>query len=279
MNPLVAWVKERESIRQKKEAGLPPPWTSDPIMSSYRFCNAYRSLDVVTRWIAGNWILPHKRDPDVWFAAVVARFINLPETLTEIGYPVPWDSRKFAKVLSKRRRQKLQIFNGAYMISSKLPGQEKYVYLQKMVFGPLWKKREKLRPKVGDTLDGFHQRLLSCYGLGSFLAAQIVADVKIVEPLKSATDWWDFAASGPGSKRGLNRLLRRPVEAPWREEDWRAELAKLREEITPELKAAGLHPLSAQNVQNCLCEYSKYEKARLGEGHPKRKYVPQISLL
>ena len=36
MNPLVAWVRERESIRKKKEAGLPPPWTIDPILAHYR---------------------------------------------------------------------------------------------------------------------------------------------------------------------------------------------------------------------------------------------------
>ena len=279
MNPLVAWVKERESIRKKKEAGLPPPWTIDPILAHYRFCNAYRELDDVTKWIYKYWLKPHEKDPDVWFAAAVARFLNLPETLTEIGYPVPWNSRRFAKILSKRRRQKLQIFNGAYMISSKLPGQEKYVYLQRMVFGPLWKKREKLRPRKGDTLEAFHQRLLSCYGLGGFLAAQIVADVKHLEPLKSATDWWDFAASGPGSRRGLNRLLGRPVKAPWREEDWRVELAKLRAQLKPEFEAEGLIVPDAQNFQNQLCEISKYEKTRLGEGHPKRKYVAQVKLI
>ena len=148
-----------------------------------------------------------------------------------------------------------------------------------MVFGPLWKKREKLRPRKGDTLEAFHQRLLSCYGLGGFLAAQIVADVKHLEPLKSATDWWDFAASGPGSRRGLNRLLGRPVKAPWREEDWRVELAKLRAQLKPEFEAEGLIVPDAQNFQNQLCEISKYEKTRLGEGHPKRKYVAQVKLI
>ena len=30
-------------------------------------------------------------DRDLWFAMVIARFVNLPDTLAALGYPVPWD--------------------------------------------------------------------------------------------------------------------------------------------------------------------------------------------
>ena len=36
---LLAWIVERESIRRKKERGLPRPWTLDPVLDGYRFCN------------------------------------------------------------------------------------------------------------------------------------------------------------------------------------------------------------------------------------------------
>ena len=85
MNPLVAWVKERESIRKKKEAGESPPYTNDPILRVYRFCNAFREDDAVTRWIFEHWLKPNKNDPDVWFAMTVARHLNLPGTLSELG--------------------------------------------------------------------------------------------------------------------------------------------------------------------------------------------------
>ena len=50
-------------------------------------------------------------------------------------------------------------------------------------------------------LAGFH-------GLGGgFISGQIVADMKYVAPLRDAPDWWNFAVSGPGSRRGLNRVL------------------------------------------------------------------------
>ena len=39
------FVEERESIRLKKEAGLPPPWTDDYILSNCRLCNIDRIHD------------------------------------------------------------------------------------------------------------------------------------------------------------------------------------------------------------------------------------------
>lgn len=278
MNPLVAWVKAREELRLKKEAGGPPPWTDDPILANYRFCNAYRAYDKVTIWISDNWLLPNKEDPDVWFAMAVARHLNLPATLAQLGYPVPWNAKKFLKVIRDRKGNGMTAYNGAYMIRAS-KSKDKAAYLAEQVLTPLWKRRVKLRPKVGDTLEAFHERLLGEYGLGSFMAAQIVADVKFIEPLKSASDWWDFAASGPGSKRGLNRLLGRPVKAPWKEQDWREELKKLRAIVDPEIEALGLPRLSASDAQNVCCEISKYEKARLGEGRPKQRYVARIQLL
>ena len=105
------------------------------------------------------------------------------------------------------------------------------------------------------------------------MAAQVVADMKYVSPLRGARDWMTFAASGPGSMRGLNRVLGRPVDAPWQEDKWRASVRALQEAMTPALERIGVHGLHAQDLQNCLCEFDKYERVRLGEGKPKRKFV------
>ena len=132
------------------------------------------------------------------------------------------------------------------------------------VFAPLWGPltRKRLRPRDDDSLQSFYGRLKEMDGLGSFMAAQIVADMKYVAPLLNARDWMTFVAPGPGSKRGLNRVLGRPVDAPWRDDDtWRAAFRHLRERIKPELEPIGLGDLHAQDLQNCLCEVDKYERA------------------
>ena len=39
-----------------------------------------------------------------------------------------------------------------------------------------------------------------------------------------------------------------------------------------ELERIGLHGLRAQDLQNCLCEFDKWMRVRLGEGKPKRRF-------
>jgi hypothetical protein len=34
--------------------------------------------------------------------------------------------------------------------------------------------------------------------------------------------------------------------------------------------------LSASDLRSCLCEFDKYERGRLGEGKPKRRFVPKL---
>lgn len=282
MSPLeifLKFVQEREHIRVQKEAGMPPPWTTDEILRTWRFCNIQREDDKVTRWVTKNWRTPHADDPDVWFAMAVARHVNLPDTLQQVGYPVPWNAKKFIKAIRTRKEQDLVAYNAAYMIraSSAKDWEDKAAYLAKAVLGELWKNRKNVRPAEGDTLEAFHGRLQASFGLGSFMAAQVVADVKYVGPLIKATDWWDFAASGPGSRRGLNRLLGRPPSQPWKEALWREELKKVRTEWAREAFAIrGLPRLHAQDFQNCLCEFSKYMKAYTGEGRPKQRYTPGL---
>src|SRR4249919_3123124 len=89
---LFAFIHERYMIYIRKEAEDKPPWTDDPILRDYRFCNIYREDDKVTVWIRENWRKPNSDDPDLWFAMCVARLFNLPTTLEAIGYPVPFST-------------------------------------------------------------------------------------------------------------------------------------------------------------------------------------------
>jgi hypothetical protein len=235
----------------------------------------YRENDRVTVWVKKNWRDPHADDHDLWFAMTVARFVGWPETLAELGYPVPWHPMKFLRVVNRRKGLGLKVWTGAYMIRAEslrgVPGRAKELYQAQVVFTPLWQKREMLRPKAGDTLNSYHMLLGQFHGFGSFLAGQVVADLKHVEPLRSAIDWDTFACSGPGSRRGLNRVLGRPAVSPWAEDEWRLKAERLREWFNQRWE---YEPLDGQDFQNVLCEVSKMEKVRLGEGRPRAYYHP-----
>ena len=268
----VAVMHERDAIRVCRVQGLRRPWTTDQILHTYRFCNIQREDDRVTRWIADNWRAPHQGDLDLWFAVAVARFVNWPETLADLGYPVPWDPEHFLAVLNARKARVETCFGPAYNISNGGSSTPKAEHIAQQVFAPLWSRREKLRPCGNDSLLSYCGRLKEMRGFASFMAAQVVADLKYVPPLLNARDWQTFAAPGPGSKRGLNRILGRLVDAPWRDDAvWHRQLLLFRTKIEPLFAAVGLDLSHAQDTQNQLCEFDKYERAREGQ-RLKRRY-------
>jgi hypothetical protein len=272
------WIREREAIRILRASGAPPPFTDDPILREWSFCNVRREDDRTTRWIAEHWRSPHADDPDLWFAMCVARFVNWPETLADLGYPVPWDPEYFLRVMVARAARNETCFGPAYNISNGGKSTPKPQHLVEQVFTPLWSPlaRKRLRPSNDDSLLSFYGRLKQMPGFASFMAAQVVADMKYVAPLKNARDWMTFVAPGNGSKRGLNRMFGRPVKANWRsDDDWRVAFRKLHEAIKPDLGRLGLSDLHAQDLQNCLCEFDKWMRVEGGEGKPKRRFVPR----
>jgi len=272
---LFYWIEERHKIYRKREAGLPKPWTDDPILQQWRFCNVYRELDTVTQWIRENWRDPHHDDPNVWFAMVIARLINWPDTLAEMGYPVNgWERYPFESTVHRRteRVPKLKSYSGAYIVSTNGHAMEKSSYLAAYVLEPLWANRQFITPKRGSTLAEFHKKLSLYDGMGSFMAGQVIADTKYTDLLQDAPDWWTWAAAGPGSKRGMNRVYEYELNHPWPNNSWYKHLMDLKAVIDPMVDAAGMPMLHAQDLQNCLCEFDKMERVKRGEGTPRSGY-------
>jgi hypothetical protein len=265
LHRLAYWITEREHIRRVRQLGASKPWTDDPILQSYRFCNVQREHDKVTLWIASHWRAPLAIMPEVcWFYMLMARLFNLPSTLAVLPVDADWSVTKTRRCLRRLRRTGNTVFNGAYIVSTNGVAMDKIEYVLRRVLVPAWERRATITPQPGDTLAAFAKRLLTLNGVSGFMAGQVIADTKYTPVLLNAADWYTWAASGPGSRRGMNRLHSRPVGAAWRESDWQAKLEELRWQL-PVL-------LHAQDAQNCLCEWDKYERMLWGQGKPKRKY-------
>ena len=277
VDAVLRFIREREKVRVAKEVDhAPRPWSKDVILQRYRFCNVRREDDKVTRWVAKNWRdrKENRNDPDLWFAMLVARFFNEISTLEAAHYPGKgWDPIEVGARL-RLHRQEHRLFNPAYIVSTAGLTMDKLDYVIEMVLNPAWERREEIRPTTQDSLGSFARRLSLLHGLKGFMTGQVVADMKYAPVLRKAHDWQTWALSGPGSRRGLNRICGRPVEAPWKESDWHAQLVDLHTAVNNQLKKEGnpLYPLHAQDLQNCLCETDKYLRAAQGEGKPKQNY-------
>ncbi len=283
---LLSFMEARHTIYMRRAVGAPPPWTEDEILRTYRFCNVYRELDSVTQWIANNWRNSNQDDPNLWFAMCVARLFNLPQTLAEIKYPGrKWNPERVRRVLKERRERGDNVFNAAYIVSTNGRAMDKIDYVIDCVLNPMWEQRKdvgtwcnvSLKSPLYNipTLQDVHARLTKFQGMGSFMAGQVVADLKYALGLSNAPDWWTWAASGPGSRRGLNRVVRRGVDLGWREPEWLANLQALQTWINarwPYANFAEEGAIHAQDLQNCLCEFDKYQRVKLGEGKPKQLY-------
>jgi len=266
---LVYWITERDLIREKKEAGWPKPWTEDEVLRTTRFTNVRREDDKVTEWIAHNWRDGKFGTESFIPALVLARFINRPETLAEIGYPDVWQPARIETLIRARALRGELVWGNAYMITTcgvKMAKEEYVVNVANAVY-----VRLNYDPPPWNTCEEMHQWLMRTKGLGSFLAAQVVADLKNTDcPLSNALDWSEWCASGPGSRKGLNYYMGRPPESPWTEKGFRYCIAEVWEEVVP-LLPPYLQDIHMQDFQNCFCEFSKYMRIKNG-GRAKNRY-------
>ena len=267
------WVNERESIREAHDAGIPRPWTNDKIFQKYRFCNVRREDDKVTRWIKKYWRDPNSGHPNMVMAMLLARMVNWPPTLEHIGFPKVW---KPAEIVKRIHEMEGKAWSAAYIVSTCGERMDKAAYVVRTV-GQV-QGRVGYSPRTGDTLAAVWTRLCALKGLAAgFIAAQVIADLKyeLASPLVEAEDWWTWAVPGPGSRRGLNRFHGRPKDTPWSLKDWQLGLALMIDEVSPLVVGGGR--IHAQDWQNVMCEYDKYQRVKLGEGVPRKGYTPETA--
>ena len=152
-------------------------------------------------------------------------------------------------------------------------GSVKSLSLGKYIIEPVLERADEIDYAQQDSIAKFVEELAKCFGISTFIAGQVAADLTYGQATMSkAVDLYTFAPIGPGSSKGLNYLLSRSPYASWKQDDFNANLITIRNSIVEELE---IEDMTLHDVQNVMCEYSKYARTVLGEGQPKSMYRPQ----
>ena len=255
------WVHERWRLFQSKETGI--PYTSpDYRMNQTRFCNVHRENDKVTRIIRQTWAKPTDNQDDLPMVCLLARRINLSPVFNLVERPTDFTAAALYTKLKFAQEQ-----NG----NRSLVGPAYRTGIQNFYAGSADNKRthawavanltghtlKEWIPKRFKTLEETHKYLMQLPHVGSFMSAQVVADLKHTEYLKDAPDWWTWAAVGPGSERGLNRYFTGKTHGLITPKNFLGYLNQMSEEVSPLLDPS-IPRIGAQDWQNIMCEFDKY---------------------
>jgi hypothetical protein len=185
------------------------PWTTDSILSNYKFTNVFRASDRVSQYLIN---LQYESDQDVkevFFKTLLFKIFNKIETykyleleLAEVSYK-SFSLNSYDRLLTFRMAQGYPIYSAAYIMPSagstfghKLKHTNHLALLEKMM-------REKVYEKIQNSksLKDIYNILLSYPSFGSFLAFQYTIDLNYSSIINFSER--DFVVAGPGAKNGI----------------------------------------------------------------------------
>lgn len=206
---------------------------------------------------------------------ILSRFLNRPTTLISLGFIEHHSPSYVSDILKGIRGWGRTVWGNAYVVTTHGIRMDKIDYLCERVLPSLWDAYEPIRKAcrhgVPPTCLAAYNALQAVEGIASFMAAQVVADLKNTpgHPLGVARDRREFVAPGPGSLRGVSWFQHSTAQhlSP---STFLADVREIREYV--ESQIYWFSAIDNQDLQNCLCEFDKYCRVRSGSGRSKRRY-------
>lgn len=291
------FIYDRQLVYYNKEVlKSQPPWTADPHLSKYNFCNVYRELDKGTKYLI-NITNKITNEEKLFFNIVIYRIFNiigLFETVFD-GYQDPnnFDFKKAESLLDEAVKRQ-SIFNTAYIVTQMPYPHKNYRRGTKhpqFLMTIEWLANEIVNNQF---MAGFKvqtpeltmEKLQSIPLVGPFLAGQIMVDLTYTDIVP-----WNgcsFCIIGPGAKTGIVQILGHEPDYKglwnfcehlfmYQPEYFRMMFEKTGKnwkEIAYKDSLNGYPFLSFMDIQHDLCEFRKYNQWSTGQG--KRKYYKWV---
>lgn len=273
LNGYFHFLRERYRILLRRRAGEPAPWTSDPVLQSWRFCNVRREDDKVTEWFRREIRDPLQDHPAVWFATIAFRWFNTIETgellkpFLAVGH---WDRAEVQRLLEERIARGETIFTAAFMINS-APGIKKHINILDIL-----DEVHKAGPPARITRDcwtkeAMFKEVKKIPRLGNFAAYQVVVDLQYTFWLRNAIDLNTFTVAGPGCAKGIGLCFFDDAEhfsygSKKDQEEMLALMAQaLEASRDPSNWPAEWPPFVLSDIENGYCEYLKWRNGHSGK--------------
>lgn len=286
-----AYLRERENVRLRKEAGDFFPWTSDPILREYKFTNVHRHHDKTSRELRRLFYTPNAgaKLETILMNCALARYFGTWEFAQAVGWQ-EYDAFDFdfvEKLAARRLAQGKRVFTGAYVITNQGISAPKEQVVVRYFLQALWEKTPSLVAVARQTqswkLVADQMRMINGFGGSGFMTKEILLDTTYTDfwkdqsddegPMSHPEDWMNWTPIGPGARRGAARLLGRSHEKPTTEGEAGLVIANLLDESRSSMFwPSEWSPLCPHDIQFALCEFDKYERVRLGQGKPRSKY-------
>jgi alpha-glutamyl/putrescinyl thymine pyrophosphorylase clade 1 len=288
------FASERHAAFERRLAGLLPPWTNDPILQVYKFCNVYRAADRVSQYMIRD--VAYGSDAgdvaDRVFQIVAFRtFSNIAtwETLKEVlgGSPTIGDlvDGRFEHALTVAKRRNGKLYTGAFILcANKAFGHDEKHKNHVALFKHMFLASDfAIRALRASSLESLVNQLQSFPLMGPFMAYQTAIDLNYSGLFEF--DENDYTQAGPGALRGLRKAFvslgdySAADTIRWMVEQQNTEFVRL------ELPFAGLfgRPLHAIDCQGLFCELDKYCREAAphlasNRSRIKAKFVPQAAI-
>jgi len=266
---------ERQRIYYARLNGAPGPWTNDPVISRFRFTNAYRAADRVSQDLIRVVYEGSQEPGDLLLRVLLFRLFNKPSTwqlleseIGEIGVRM-FDVGRFSAVLDRAVARGRRIYSAAYIIPPPQLGaarkhQNHLLLVDYMLRSDLLKKLASV-----PSLKAAYEAIRSYPSLGPFLAYQLAIDLNYTPLMDFQED--DFVVAGPGARSGIAKCF--PGLEGVADEAVIRSMVDAQDEAFAQqgLQFDGLfgRRLTLIDCQNLFCETDKFARVR----HPQVRGV------
>jgi hypothetical protein len=270
---LLDWMIERQSIYVRKELlKFDPPWTVDEIMQKWHFCNVFREQDAVTKWCRQNLFVESASDTELWMRAVIAREFNNPAFLHFLG---PMTRKNLdtiqEKVVAWRGMGKI-LYNGQAYTRFDVPAAG--INLTDKLYCILRDEKD-LMDAFKSGLEASWAKFMEYNGIGKFISYEIVTDLRHTRLLNNSPDIWTWANVGPGSERGLLRLLKADIHG-YIPKDQGVVMMQHLQKFINRADEWVYERVEMRDVEHSLCEFDKYERFRTSTAKSHRLYKHRV---